>query len=472
MKRFLSSFSVRKNLIFYLIALLMAFSASGQNLPTATETASSMGLGWNIGNTLEAIGGERAWGNPLITQQLIDSAKAAGFKTIRLPVSWDKHANQSTMIIDAEWMARIKQVVDYCINDKLYVVLNIHWDGGWLENNCTSDKQASVNQKQNSYWTQIANTFKNYDGHLLFASANEPNVDSAAQMGVLMSYHQTFVDAVRATGGNNSSRVLVIQGPSTDIEKTNKMMNSLPTDQIPNHMMVEIHYYSPSQFTLLEEDATWGKMFYFWGKDNHSTTNMARNPTWGEERYLDSCFTLMKNKFIDKGIPVIIGEFCVAKRNLSGADLALHLTSRNYYHKYLVGSAIQNGLIPIFWDTGSLLDRNTGAVIDKETLQALKDGLTFKPIKITIKKTISGSSGLKASFIQNPVSKSFNLVLSDPEQVKKLSIFDQLGRRVSTFDQSSIQKTMQIGQGLKAGTYIVQINSTSGEQSLRVFIAN
>ena len=108
----------------------------------------------------------------------------------------------------------------------MYVILNIHWDGGWLENNVTPAAQESVNEKQYNYWTQIANYFKEYDEHLLFASANEPNVDNASGMSVLLSYHQTFINAVRVTGGNNSSRTLVIQGPSTDIEKSNSLMNT------------------------------------------------------------------------------------------------------------------------------------------------------------------------------------------------------------------------------------------------------
>jgi endoglucanase len=213
------------------IGLLMYSALFGQTLPTAVETAKAMTIGWNLGNTLEAIGGETAWGNPLATQRLIDSVKAAGFNTVRIPCAWDNHADQTTGIIDAAWIARVKDVADYCIKDSMYAIINIHWDNGWLENNCTADKKDAVNAKQKTYWTQIASCFKSYNGHLLFAGANEPNVTDAAQMAVLMSYHQTFIDAVRATGGNNGSRVLIVQGPSTDIEKTSKLMNSLPADK-------------------------------------------------------------------------------------------------------------------------------------------------------------------------------------------------------------------------------------------------
>ncbi|MDA3880826.1 MAG: cellulase family glycosylhydrolase, partial [Prolixibacteraceae bacterium] len=145
----------------------------------------------------------------------------------------------------------------------MYVVLNIHWDGGWLERNCTTEAQAEVNAKQKAFWEQLATHLRDFDEHLLFASANEPHVENTIQMEILRSYHQTFVNAVRATGGKNSYRVLVVQGSSTDVEKTNNLMKSIPTDVAEDRLMAEIHYYTPYQFCLMTEDASWGKMFYY-----------------------------------------------------------------------------------------------------------------------------------------------------------------------------------------------------------------
>jgi endoglucanase len=345
-------------------------------LPTAQQIASHMTIGWNLGNTLEAICGENAWGNPTTTQKLIDSVKAAGFDAVRLPCAWDCHTING--VINEAWLARVKEVVDYCINDSLYVIINIHWDGGWLENNVTTSAQEVVNEKQRNYWTQIANYFKDYDEHLLFASANEPNVDNANQMFVLLSYHQTFIDAVRATGGNNSSRTLIIQGPSTDIEKTNNLMNAMPTDSIANRLMVEVHYYTPWQFCGLTEDASWGRMFYYWGKDYHSTTDVSRNATWGEESDLDQLLELMKTRFVDNGVPVIIGEYGAVKRTLTGdSDQELHLASRLHFFNYLVKSAVNKGMITFFWDTGpheGIFDRNTSVVVDEGVLDSIMQG--------------------------------------------------------------------------------------------------
>ncbi|MCS4436899.1 cellulase family glycosylhydrolase [Aquiflexum gelatinilyticum] len=350
---------------------------------TAIELAAKIKLGWNIGNSLEASGSETAWGNPLVTPELIRLVKQNGFNAIRIPCSWNQYLeNSATVKIKPEWLDRVKQVVQYSIDEGMYVVLNIHWDGGWLENNVTPAKQAENNAKQKAFWEQIATHLRDFDEHLMFAATNEPNVDNATEMAVLDSYLQTFVDAVRSTGGRNSYRVLVVQGPSTDIEKTNALMTSLPVDKIPNRMMAEVHFYTPYQFTLMETDADWGNMFYYWGKDFHSLTDPTRNATWGEEATVDSMMGLMKTKFVDKGIPVILGEYAVSRRLiLTGADLELHLASRAFYLKYVTQQAIVNGIIPFYWDAGGtgnngsgLFDRRTNTVFDQQALNALIEG--------------------------------------------------------------------------------------------------
>jgi len=342
---------------------------------TAMEIAKKIKVGFNIGNTLEAIGGETAWGNPQITNDLIKFVKQSGFNAIRLPCSFNQYSDVGTAKISSSWLNRVKQVVQYCVTNDVYVILNIHWDGGWLENNCTEAKKADNNARQKAFWEQIATTLRDFDEHLLFASANEPNVSDAVQMGVLLSYHQTFIDAVRSTGGKNAYRVLVVQGPNTDIETTKKLMTQLPTDIIPNRMMAEIHYYTPWNFAGMTKDESWGSMAYYWGKDYHSTTDPAHNSTWGEEAEVDRLFVLMKNQFVDKGIPVVLGEFGAIRRdNLTGDALKLHLASRAFYLKYVTKQANANGLLPFFWDTGGLFDRSKNTVSDQQSLDALMQG--------------------------------------------------------------------------------------------------
>jgi endoglucanase len=342
---------------------------------TATELAKKIKIGLNIGNTLEATGGESGWGNPMITNDLIKAIKQNGFNAIRLPVAWNQYANQTTAAISTTWLNRVKQVVQYCVDNDMYVIVNTHWDGGWLENNCTEAKKVENNAKQKAFWEQIAVTLRDFDEHVLFASANEPNVKDATQMSVLLSYHQTFIDAVRSTGGKNAYRVVIVQGPSTDIETTNKLMTQLPTDKVANRMMAEVHYYTPWNFCGMDKDESYGKMFYYWGAGNHSTSDTARNPTWGEEATVDTNFALMKKQFVDKGIPVVLGEFgAITRTNLTGDALKLHLASRAYYFKYVTKQAIANGILPFFWDTGSLINRNNYSVSDQQALDGLIQG--------------------------------------------------------------------------------------------------
>jgi endoglucanase len=361
----------------------IAADASGMG-SSAVELAAKIKLGWNIGNTLEATGGETAWGNPKVTKALIDAVKANGFNAIRIPCSWNQNLeNAATAKIKIDWLNRVKEVIQYCIDNDMYVVVNIHWDGGWLENNITEAKKVENNAKQKAFWEQIATHLRGFDEHLLFASANEPAVEDATQMAVLNSYHQTFIDAVRSTGGKNATRVLVVQGPTTDIEKTNKLMTTLPTDKVSGRMMVEVHYYSPWNFAGLTKDETWGKMFYYWGTGFHSATDTERNATWGEEADLEKNFKLMKTQFVDKGIPVLLGEFGAIRRTtLTGDALTLHLNSRAYYLKTVVKTAKANGLLPFYWDEGSLgnngfgiMNRTDNTVFDTQALNALIEGL-------------------------------------------------------------------------------------------------
>lgn len=350
---------------------------------TATQIASKIKLGFNIGNTLEAAGcttpSETCWGNPKITKEFVKFVKDSGFTAIRLPASWNQYSNQTTAEINSTWLSRVKEVVQYCVDNDIYVIVNIHWDGGWLEEHVTADKQVANNAKQKAFWEQIATQLRDFDEHVIFASANEPNVETAAQMSVLLSYHQTFVDTVRATGGKNAYRTLIVQGPSTDVEKTNKLMSQLPVDTATNRMMAEVHYYTPWNYTGMTKDESWGNQFFYWGKGFHSTTDTAHNPTWGEEDTVDSMFKLMKTQFVDKGIPVIIGEFGTGVRTtLTGDALKLHLDSRAYYFKYITKQAIANGLQPFFWDTGSMLDRKNNVVLDQQGFDALIQGATGK----------------------------------------------------------------------------------------------
>jgi endoglucanase len=347
-------------------------------MSTAVQLAAKFKLGWNIGNTLEAQT-ETSWGNPLITESYVKFVKQQGFTAIRLPCAWNwTHiSNQATEQIDPNWLNRVKEVVGYCVNNGMYVMLNIHWDGGWLENNISKLKQDSVNAKQKALWEQIATAMRDFDEHLMFASANEPAAGNAEETEILKSYHQTFINAVRSTGGKNSHRVLILQGPSTSMSLTSQFMSTLPNDPTANRLMVEAHNYTPSQFCFLNEDVSWGKMVYYWGAGHHSTVEPDRNPTYGEENDIISDYNKIKAAFIDKGIPVIMGEYGAYRRDGSAhipLELELHESSVDYWITFTTKEALARGIKPFWWDTGGALDRRNNTVKDQRTIDAIKVG--------------------------------------------------------------------------------------------------
>lgn len=314
-----------------------------------------MGVGWNLGNSLDAIGpgNETAWGNPVVTQQLMNAVKAAGFDTVRLPVAWSAFSDASNYTIDPAWLDRVEEVVNYALTAGLYVIVNEHWDGGWL-NHPFYANQTSLNNRLSIMWTQIANHFRNYDNRLLFAGTNEVmnegdySTPTQEYVDVQNSYNQTFVDAVRATGGNNANRFLIVQGFNTNIDHTVNFFVT-PSDTVSNHLFVEVHYYDPYNFTL------------------NTTSNVTEWPstveTWANEDWVDSQFQKMKTNFYDRGIPIILGEYGVTSRqSVSGFE-----ASRIRWNQYITESAVAHGMVPVYWDNGytgdagmGLFDRNTG----------------------------------------------------------------------------------------------------------------
>lgn len=368
------------------VALTVDSDKSGMERDAA-ELAADMRVGWNLGNSLEACASseeasETMWGNPKTTKSFIDAVKAAGFNTIRIPSAWSGYIeDQTNHKIKDSWLSRVGEVVDYCIDNDMYAILNIHWDGGWLENNPTKEKQEEVNKKQKALWEQIAVYFRDYDDHLLFAGTNEVNLPSqnptAENFEVQLSYNQTFVDAVRSTGGRNSWRTLVVQGFNTNIALAieNLVMSE---DLTPNRMMAEIHYYDPWDYCGLESDESWGTVKYFWGKEagygDYGTIS-----DWGQEDWVREQFGLLKSHFVDKGYPVIMGEYGAIHRVYGDSETQKRVDeSRNYHLNYVTKIALQNGIVPIYWDNGDtgekgfgLFNRKTGEKAHPDSINAI-----------------------------------------------------------------------------------------------------
>lgn len=327
-----------------------------------TQITEAMGLGWNLGNQLEASSGglpsETCWGNPEITKELIDTVKAQGFKTVRIPVSYlDMIGDGPDYKIDTDWLDRVQEVVDYVVDNDMFAIVNMHGDGyytvdhSWLLCAEGDDKQTEIKDKYGKVWTQIADRFKDYDQHLIFESMNEEfNNDygkpDANAYENINAYNQIFVDSVRATGSNNEKRWLLLPGWNTNIEYTagDDYNFKIPTDNgckaDGKRIMISVHYYDPFNFTIDENKTAKTQ----WGK--YAVKNY---DNWGQEDYVDSQMALLNEKFVSQGYPVVIGEFGAQDKTEKFAD---YNEFRRYWAEYLIKAAKKNGVVCVYWDNG------------------------------------------------------------------------------------------------------------------------
>ncbi|MQM24203.1 cellulase family glycosylhydrolase [Glycomyces albidus] len=369
-------------------------SADTMTQLNASQIVAEMGAGWNLGNSLEAnangVPSETAWGNPAVTQALIDRVQAAGFDTIRIPVSYLNHIGPGPdYTINPTWLNRVQQVVDYAYDRGMYVVINMHGDGyktvggSWLI--CDAANQTAIKAKYQRAWQQIATRFRDYDQHLILESMNE-NFDG--QYGDptqpcysnINAYNQIFVDTVRQTGGNNASRWLLVPGWNTNIDYTTGNWGfAIPSDNhrspaIPSaerRIMISVHYYSPWDFAG-EENGTITQ----WGP---GAANPSKTSTWGQEDYMDSQLKKTYDAFVTKGYPVVVGEY-------GAIDKSSHDSANNRYRqdfaRTLVSTAKKYGAATIYWDNGyngqygfGLFNRSNNSVTQPGIVDAIMTGL-------------------------------------------------------------------------------------------------
>ena len=336
-----------------------AAAAEWTELDQSAITA-AMGMGWNLGNQLEAsnnkVPNETAWGNPTISEDLIKLVKEQGFKTVRIPVSYlSKIGEAPDYKIDEAWLDRIQEVVDYVVNNDMFAIINMHGDGyytidgAWLL--CVDENQDEIKDKYEKVWKQIAERFKDYDQHLIFESMNEefdntygePDPTGYANIN---AYNQIFVDTVRKTGSNNEKRWLLMPGWNTNIGHTAGDKGFvIPEDSLckadGKRIMISVHFYDPYNFTLDENLVSATTQ---WGK--YATEKF---DTWGQEDYVDSQMKLLNDKFVSQGYPVVIGEMGVVDKN--HIDPTMN-EFRRYWNEYVVKAAKDNGCIPVYWDNG------------------------------------------------------------------------------------------------------------------------
>ena len=368
-----------------------ASNSTFENLNQSQITA-AMGAGWNLGNQLEAaVGGtpsEINWGNPVINENLIKAVKKAGFSSIRIPVSYlSKIGSAPNYTIDSSWLNRVQEVVDMCIDNDLYAIINIHGDGyttidgGWLL--CAGYDQTTIKAKYKACWQQIATRFKGYDEHLIFESMNEEFDGTYGNPGAtayanINAYNQIFVDTVRQTGGNNAKRWLLLPGWNTNIDYTAGNYGFvLPTDnyrssEIPSgekRIMISVHYYDPWDFCGQEDGnkTQWGSV----------ANNSSKVPSWGDESYMRSQFKKMYDKFVAQGYPVVIGEYgSIDKSNYDSNNAKC----REEFARKVCYYSDMYGLIPVYWDNGyngqygfGLFNRSTYQVTQQRIINAIME---------------------------------------------------------------------------------------------------
>lgn len=317
----------------------------------AIEIVEKMETGWNLGNTLDATGGrtlasETSWGMPKTTKEIIDGVAAAGFKTIRIPVSWQKHIIDGNFTIDPAWMSRVKEVVDWAIGAGMYVILNVHHDNSMPPMNGViqgyyPDSKSSVESEKYiaNIWSQIALAFNNgYDEHLVFETLNEPRLRGTDQewsftngsalcleaAAAINAMNQTALDVIRKSGGNNAKRFVMFPGYAATPAAVLSDSFVIPKDKVPGHILISVHMYTP---------------FMFAGQSPGSKVFLPKM-----QNDLVNQFKKLNEKFVANGYGVVIGEYGAVNKD--------NLEERVKYFDTYIKFAKKYGLAACLWDNG------------------------------------------------------------------------------------------------------------------------
>ena len=390
---------------------------------TALEATRLMGNGINLGNTLEAcdnnvgiktnapLSYETHWGQPKTTQAMIDGMKAAGFDTIRIPVAWmtnATHLYEGDYTIDADYMDRVEEVVRYARKAGMYVIINDHWDGGWygMFGSESAETRALAMEAYKGMWQQIAERFRDYSDYLIFESANEElggrfdensplycsdsvvtYLNDDERYALTNEINQTFVDVVRATGGNNATRFLLIAGYSTDIDQTCDDRFQMPKDTADSKLMVSVHYYDPWSYCGASSAVSATK----WGKVS-------------DYEYLDQQLAKM-TKFTEAGYGVVIGEYGALPCSDGLKDNTLA------YHTAFLDACTKYNLTNCLWDCSGLYKRVSQTFADDDILamyqekrQANEEGQDYADVQAAAAaEAAAAAAKAPVTFLQDAV---------------------------------------------------------------------
>lgn len=390
---------------------------------TALEATRLMGNGINLGNTLEAcdnnvgiktntpLSYETHWGQPKTTQAMIDGMKAAGFDTIRIPVAWmtnATHLYEGDYTIDADYMDRVEEVVRYARKAGMYVIINDHWDGGWygMFGSESAETRALAMEAYKGMWQQIAERFRDYSDYLIFESANEElggrfdensplycsdsvvtYLTDDERYALTNEINQTFVDVVRATGGNNATRFLLIAGYGTNIDQTCDDRFQMPKDTAVSKLMVSVHYYDPWSYCGASSAASATK----WGKVS-------------DYEYMDQQLAKM-TKFTEAGYGVVIGEYGALPCSDGLKDNTLA------YHTAFLDACTKYDLTNCLWDCSGLYKRVSQTFADDDILamyqekrQANEEGQDYADVQAAAAaEAAAAAAEAPVTFLQDAV---------------------------------------------------------------------
>ncbi len=411
---------------------------------TSVELVKKMGVGWNLGNTLDSCTSnkhcsesesknfETSWGNPKATQQLFDTLKESGITAVRIPVTWFNHMGSAPDYkINTSWMDRVEEVVNYARKAGMYVILNIHHDGGGTSNGSWISSSSSENAandwdkfitRYRAVWSQIAERFKDYSDYLVLESMNEVGFDNVSKtegFSILNKINQEFVNIIRNSGGKNDKRHLLIAGYWTDI--TESCQGVVMPDDPANRCILSVHYYTPWNFCG-EGKGTWG---------SDSDINQLKN-----------LFNNLKTTFVDKGTPVIVGEY--------GVNSKANKEDRINWFKTVVQTCEDIGVATYIWDNGEEFNRQTNEWRTPELIKALveiagKKDDSASTSNLTTSKTTSNTSNSiidsqkpktsnTTSFISNstvPAQKSTSVVVPKVAKIKKVTVTSKAKKKIN-----------------------------------------
>ncbi len=458
---------------------------------TALEATRLMGNGINLGNTLEAcdnnvgiktnapLSYETYWGQPKTTQAMIDGMKAAGFDTIRIPVAWmtnATHLYEGDYTIDAGYMDRVEEIVRYARKAGMYVIINDHWDGGWygMFGSESAETRALAMDAYKGMWQQIAERFRDYSDYLIFESANEElggrfdensplycsdsvvtYLTDDERYALTNEINQTFVDVVRATGGNNATRFLLIAGYSTNIDQTCDDRFQMPKDTVDSKLMVSVHYYDPWSYCGASSAASATK----WGKVS-------------DYEYLDQQLAKM-TKFTEAGYGVVIGEYGA----LPGSDGLKDNTLA--YHTAFLDACTKYNLTNCLWDCSGLYKRVSQTFADDDILamyqekrQANEEGQDYADVQA------AAAAEIAAAAAEAPVTFQQDAVVVDDQTALAWIMWND-GSWALTHSVGDTYNADAISEGLVAtnaiitgeGKYTVGLDFTGTAQGYSASVA-